>query len=334
MKNFYFENYENSGEQNLIEDLVIESIKIYGIDCWYLPRKALNKDSLMNEMASSIVEGAYMIEMYVKNVDGFEGEGDFLSKFGLQIRDSMTLTVANRTFEAEISSIDAGRPRPLEGDLLYFPLNNKIFEIMHVEHESIFYQMGSLQTYDLRCELFEYSGEVVDTGHAAIDSVFREFSNFDSYTQDDLSFVLSVNDTGDNIETTIPALLRQFYSTTNQAHVYENRTYKFDISSQRNTDYEIRPYYASGSLYDDYTISGAPGQAGASLSVYIHDHTLGDIAIRLGDVGTLTLKIMQSLDTIEGISGFDESADNQTIESEADNILDFSEENPFGEDVY
>lgn len=171
VKNFYFENYQNSGEQNLIEDLIIESIKIYGIEVYYMPRTIGAKDDLLNEDDLPIFNDAYLIEMYIRNIDGFEGEGDFLSKFGLQIRDSMTLTVAIRSFDAEVNHY-TGEIRPNEGDLIYFPLNGKIFEVMHVEHEAIFYQLGQLQTYDLRCELFEYSGERFNTGIEELDSKF------------------------------------------------------------------------------------------------------------------------------------------------------------------
>ena len=170
MRNFYFENYQNSMEQQLIEDLVIESIRIHGVDLWYMPRTLGAKDDLLNEDDLPIFNNAYMMETYVKSVDGFEGEGDFLSKFGLQIRDSMTLTVAQRVFHQEVASYDSQvETRPKEGDLIYFPLNDKIFEVMHVEHEAIFYQMGSLQTYDLRCELFEFSNERFATGYDFID---------------------------------------------------------------------------------------------------------------------------------------------------------------------
>lgn len=130
-------------------------------------------DDLLNEDDLPFFNGAYEVEMYVKNVDGFEGEGDFLSKFGLQIRDSMTLTVAMRTWEQEVGGrIEDQRVRPYEGDLIFFPLNKKVFKIMHVEHEAIFYQMGALQTYDLRCELFEYSNEIIETGVEEIDEIF------------------------------------------------------------------------------------------------------------------------------------------------------------------
>ena len=164
-------------EQSLIEDLVIESIKIYGIDAWYIPRTLVGKDDILNEDDISTFSDAYMAEMYIKSVDGFEGEGDFLSKFGLEIRDSITMTIARRTYESEIGGYEANT-RPLEGDLIYLPLNNKIFEIQHVEHESIFYQMGSLQMYDLRAELFEYSGERFTTGQKFIDDRFKDVSIF------------------------------------------------------------------------------------------------------------------------------------------------------------
>ena len=161
-------------EQELIEDLVIESIRIYGVDVWYMPRVLGAKDELLNEDDLPIFKEAHMLEMYIKNVDGFEGEGDFLSKFGLQIRDSMTLSVAIRTFNHEVGARE-DIVRPNEGDIIYFPLNQKMFEVMHVEHEAIFYQMGQLQMYDLRLELFEYSGERFETGWEDIDTHFDDY---------------------------------------------------------------------------------------------------------------------------------------------------------------
>jgi len=162
-------------EQSLVEDLVIESIRIYGIECLYIPRTLVKEDLLFGEDVLSKFESAYAVEMYVKSVDGFEGDGDFLSKFGLEIRDQMVLTVSRRRFTEEVyldgSDTVGTTDRPNEGDLIYFPLNNKLFEIKFVEHEAVFYQMGSLQTYDLTCELFEYSHERLDTGVAAIDAI-------------------------------------------------------------------------------------------------------------------------------------------------------------------
>jgi hypothetical protein len=176
--NLYFNNHAFSGEQTLIEDLIIESIKIYGVDCYYIPRTVVYEDLVFGEDTLSKFDDAYLIEMYIKSVDGFEGEGDFLSKFNIEIRDEMVLTVSRRRFGEELFVSDTTKQisRPAEGDLIYFPLNNKVFEIKFVEHEAVFYQMGSLQTYDIRCELFEYSHERLDTGIAAIDSIEDAYS--------------------------------------------------------------------------------------------------------------------------------------------------------------
>lgn len=161
-------------EQNLIEDLIIESIRIYGFDVWYIPRTLGAKDELLNEDDLSTFNSAYMMEMYIKNVEGFGGDGDFLSKFGLRINDTMTLSVAIRRFNEDVGQYTE-EVRPNEGDLIYFPLNRKMFEVKFVEHEAIFYQMGALQMYDLRCELFEYSQERFNTGVYDIDTLFNKY---------------------------------------------------------------------------------------------------------------------------------------------------------------
>jgi hypothetical protein len=193
--NYYFNNFENSSEQGLIEDLIIESIRIHGHDVFYIKRKLDTLDDLLNEDDTSTFSESYMAEMYIKNVEGFEGEGDFLSKFGLQIRDSITFTIAVRVYNSEIG-FQTSDARPKEGDLIYLPLNNKIFEVSHVEHEAIFYQMGQLQTYDLRCELFEYSGESFSTGIANVDSMF---TNYDLSSETPANTIESIDAIADNI---------------------------------------------------------------------------------------------------------------------------------------
>jgi hypothetical protein len=170
--NVFFQNYDYFNEQELIDDLVIESIQIYGVDMIYLSRSLQATDGIMNEDDLSIFDNSYEMEMYVKSVDGFEGEGDFLSRFGLQIRDTATFSVARRTFERFATRVTTTLTRPKEGDLLYFPLNQKFFKIMHVEHENVFYQSGALQVFDLKCELFEYSNERFQTGYSYIDEYF------------------------------------------------------------------------------------------------------------------------------------------------------------------
>jgi hypothetical protein len=170
--NFFFNNFQSSMEQNLIEDLVVESIKIHGIDLYYLPKRILSKDDIFREEELVTFNTAHPIEMYIKNVDGFEGEGDFMSKFGLEIRDRITFTVSRRSFASEILINEADFVRPREGDLIWFPLNRKMYKIQFVEHEAIFYQLGSLQTFDIVCELFEYNNETFETGIPDIDQVY------------------------------------------------------------------------------------------------------------------------------------------------------------------
>lgn len=183
--NPYFSNYDYFNEQQLIDDLVIESIAIYGVDTYYVTRTLTSVDQILNEDRLSIFDAAYNMEVYVKSVDGFQGEGDFLSKFGLQIRDQATFTLAYRTFERFATRLDSNLIRPKEGDLIYMPMNKKFFKIMFVEHESVFYQSGSLQVYDLKCELFEYSNERFTTGIDLIDTAYDQYktSNVNSLEQ-------------------------------------------------------------------------------------------------------------------------------------------------------
>lgn len=196
-RNAFFNQYTTSTEQNLHEDLIIESIQIYGFDVDYLPRVSLNTDSLYSSYNSSAFIDAVPVEMYVKNVMGFGGEGDFVSRFGLEIRDQVTFTIAKKRFNNEVANaafvstyssanveisnnlftdqaISISRPR--EGDVLYFPLANTFFEIKYVEHEEVFYPLGKLQTYDLRCETMEYSGQVFATGNSTLDGYMSGLS--------------------------------------------------------------------------------------------------------------------------------------------------------------
>jgi len=213
--NKYFNNFAYAREQDLVEDLTIESIKIYGHNVKYLPKTVSGIDHLFGEDKLLKYETAADVEMYIKNVEGFEGEGEFMSKFGVQLNDQLTLTVARKRFDqirteklttevgynylqesantdspsrqfltgnnhTESIVLETGTTgvnaytitanRPQEGDLVFFPLVNKIFEIKYVEHEDIFYQTGRLQSYDLRCELFKYSSEQIRTGNTEIDS--------------------------------------------------------------------------------------------------------------------------------------------------------------------
>lgn len=169
----YFNNIRSFGEQNLIEDLIIETIKIHGIDMFYIPRTLVNKDSLFGEDPISRFTDAKMIEFYLENVNGFEGSNDLLSKFGLQVKDTAILVVSKKRFLKETGSF-----RPLEGDIVYFPLTKGFFEIKYVEHENPFFQLGKNYTFKLSVELFQYSAETFSTGETEIDTIAagREFN--------------------------------------------------------------------------------------------------------------------------------------------------------------
>ena len=173
--NFYFQNFQNSQEQLLIEDLVLESIKIYGHDMWYCPRTLIAKDNIYGEDSISEYNNSYYIDMYIKNVDSYEGDGTFLSKFNLEIRDQMTVTVSVRNFLNEIGSYETIE-RPREGDLIYIPMIDRILVIKYVSKTPVFYQMGAIQMYDLVCETFEYSSEKLNTGIEAIDNIEKNNS--------------------------------------------------------------------------------------------------------------------------------------------------------------
>ena len=172
--NHYFSQKVRS-EQDLYEDIIIESLKIYGQDVYYLPRDIVNEDRILGDDVPSRFNSSYKIEMYIENVEGFDGEGDLFTKFGVEIRDQATFIVSRKRWANSVARYDneLSSVRPLEGDLIYLPLSNKLFQIMQVEHEQPFYQLSNLPTYKLRTELFEYNDEDLDTGIDEIDVIER-----------------------------------------------------------------------------------------------------------------------------------------------------------------
>jgi hypothetical protein len=189
--NVYFDTGTTS-EQRLYEDLIIEQLKIYGQDVYYLPRKIANKDTIFGEDPASSFDDSYIIEMYVDNTDGYMGEQEIINKFGLELRDDIKFTVSKLRWGTLVSNnSDLVTGRPQEGDLVYFPTTNAFFEIQFVEHEQPFYQQSALPVYKLSCTKFEYSSERIDTGIAEIDSTE------DSLSTDTMNFQFSLeNETG------------------------------------------------------------------------------------------------------------------------------------------
>jgi hypothetical protein len=175
-----------ASEQRLLQDLVNEQMRMYGVEVIYIPRKFVRKQTIIEEIQSSAFDDNFAIEAYVNTYDGYSGAGDNLTKFGMSLRDELLITISRERFEDFIApflgALDDGTEnskievstRPREGDLVYFPLGQRIFEVKFVEHEQPFYQLGKTYVYELKCELFEYEDEILDT---SIDEVDRELEN-------------------------------------------------------------------------------------------------------------------------------------------------------------
>lgn len=195
----FFQNYQNSNEQQLLDDLINESIKIYGIDALYLPRTLTNFDNLLTEDAQSSFTQTYMCEMYLKNVMGFGGDRNLMSKFaGMEMRDQVIFTVARTAFADNIGGV-TGFTRPREGDVVYFPLNKKCFVIRYVEAYEMMYQLGALYTWEITLELFEYSNEKFDTGIPEIDRLQQFSTNALDYAMKDEAGNVLVDENGNVI---------------------------------------------------------------------------------------------------------------------------------------
>jgi hypothetical protein len=182
MPNLFFNNYNSYSEQMLIDDLVTESLSIYGHTVYYLPRDIQKRDEIWSEDSLSYYRLALEFDMYIKSYDSYEGDGTFLSKFNLEIRDQITFTVSRRMFGNEIASRRADIQRPREGDLVYSTMMKRIFVIKYVNNTAVYYQMGELQTWDIVCEVWEYSNERFDTGVDEIDAIESQYTVANVYS--------------------------------------------------------------------------------------------------------------------------------------------------------
>ena len=214
--NPYFSMGTNS-EQNLIEDIIIESLSIYGQNVLYIPRTLISRDDILNEDRLSKFKDAYPIEMYFENIDNFEGQGSFIQKFGLTVEQSATLVVSRKRWTQLVGTDNKTiiPSRPCEGDLIYFPLTTGLFEIKFVQHQDPFYQIGKLYVYKLQIELFQYSSEVLDTGIEEVDliedqksmdvlinpivDVVDNFGNNSNFVQHGLDTIFNVNNPFGNL---------------------------------------------------------------------------------------------------------------------------------------
>ena len=235
--NHYFQGGDgigNAAEKRLHENLIIEGLKIYGHDVYYLPRTLVNQDLILGEDVLSKFTSSYLIEMYMETTEGFQGEQELVSKFGLEIREDTTFTVAKRRWADSVDDpatlIKGGRPN--EGDLIYFPLMNSFFEIQFVEDQEPFFQLGNLPVYKLRCTRFEYASEKIDTNvsdinkledNLSVDQLNHQFS-LETATDGGTGAILLESLTGE-----VNYLINEDYNIQTQTRDYaDNSTYESD----------------------------------------------------------------------------------------------------------
>ena len=262
MRNLYFSDAVRS-EQHLYENIIIESLKMYGQDVYYLPRTIVNENRVFGEDVPSKFNNSYKIEMYIENVEGFDGEGDLFTRFGVEIRDEATFVVARKRWNTTVgrNNNEITGERPREGDLIYLPLSNSMFEVMHVEHEQPVYQLANLPTFKMRCQLFEYSDEDFDTDVAAIDGIEQNAAyEFDMV----LSGVTGDFEIGERVEqiladgTILSAEVSEWTSSTNSLSVIHlgGNDGKFHLPSTGRT------------------ITGSESNASGTVSSYTEDNQL------------------------------------------------------------
>ncbi len=285
--NPFFDHETVRSEQNLIEDLTVESIQIHGSDMLYLPRDIINEDTLYGEDQQSEFNKGHWLEMYVESVDEFGGEGEFFAKFGLEVRDEAFFVTAKRRFQEQVSHLE----HPREGDLVYWPLTKKLFEIKHVDYENPFYNLGKLHTYRLTVQLFRYAQEEFDTGIPEIDEVDpdRGYGG---------QMVFAVGGTGDFDQDEVV-----FTSPT--AGDLPNATARAIVVAWDPDERLLVVNKVVGTFVDGNVVEN---------EVLTVSHT---IAVG-GEPPVANVPA-------------DEGADNLDIQQEADSIIDFSEDNPFGD---
>ena len=292
-KNPYFKLGTNS-EQNVVENLIIECLQIYGQELFYIPRTLVSKDEILGEDRLSEFKNAYPIEMYFENVDGFGGNGAFMSKFGLMIEQSATLVVARKRWQQAVAQYGQTilPNRPAEGDLLYFPLTGGLFEIKFVQHQNPFYQIGKLYTYKLDIELFQYASERIDTGYGVIDD-FESLKTFDIDP--------SVTKFGmiDSIQ------------VTNGGTGYTSAT--VSITSTTGKGATATAVVSNGTISAINVTNPGTGYQNATVVI------TGD-----GIDATATATLINDIDKVESYG------DNNSFKREAESII-FNDRNPFGE---
>ena len=306
--NPYFKDY--SGEQDVLEDLTIEIIKTMGRNMYYIPRNILDMDILFGEGRQVNYTTGIPLEMYIDSVSGFDGQGDIASKFGIEVKDNINLTLSKKRFVNEIRTRFPEITRPREGDLIYFPLAKAIFEINFVEHENPFYQFGKLFSYKLTCELFTYNQEEIETGNTDIDNVVTENQEF-------VTVLTLLPTAGQTLSFYVGEKVYQVIGVTGSGATLSNATMTAIVAVPGTT----------GIAY----ISNVQGTVSASTSnIYTikGDTSNLEFYVRTKQAGT-TLTIINHED--KSLQG-----DNDTIslEVKTTNLINYSESDPFSNGKY
>ena len=302
-RNVYFSQAVKS-EQNLYEDLVIESLKIFGQDVYYLPRTIVTRDKILGEATNSKFDDAYIIEAYIEDVEGFAGSGDLYSKFGLEIRDEATFVISKRQWNKLIGvwNNDLDYPVPNEGDILFLPMTNKFFEIMFVEHEQPFYQLSNLPVYKLSCALYEYNEEDFETGVDSID-----------ITQQKLSYQQTID-----------------YTTSSNNHYSVGEIVSQVVSSGITVKGEVQTVSKTSDTNGSITVSNIGVTGTTTATDYIVSSTIGLVG-NTSSVTAFISKIYDIGDNSVNVMPSDGGAENVAFEVAADGFIDFTENNPFGD---
>jgi hypothetical protein len=311
-RNVYFSQAVRS-EQDLYEDLVIESLKIFAQDVYYLPRTVVNKDDILGEDPASKFDDAYLIEAYIENPEGFEGEGDLYSKFGLEIRDEASFIISRKIFNNRIG-LNENLAKPNEGDLLYLPLSNSFFEISFVEHDKPFYQLSNLPVYRLACTLFEYNDEDMETGINAIDAIQTEYGY-----QVGMDVTVTAGNhftVGEIVTQTLSAGITVFgeVQTVTRTSDTAATISVSNIGTKDTTNAAGATDSAREFMYSATTpsINNLVGSESGNTCVITNVYTIGD-------------------DNTDNTFASDSQAKNVQFEIAGDNFIDFSESNPFGD---
>ena len=303
--NVFFSPKVNT-EQYMFEDIIIESIKMYGQDVFYMPRKIVERDTILGEDIESEFNTANTVEMFIENTEGFEGEGNIFQKFGMEIRDEATFIVAKRSWQKLVGvwNSDINDDRPREGDLIYLPLSKSFFEISYVEHEQPFYQLSNLPVFKLQARLFEFNEEEFNTGVAEVDSIENNFGYQEIF---DIGSVSGTFEIGERIKyVSVQA------SALNVTPVVEEVNISAQLLQIDGVKMTVNQIETTDGLYHTFGVS----------------NTL--VGITSGATATIT-QVYDISSSVDNTFTTDLAARNFNFEDEADDIIDFSESNPFGD---